>query len=737
MTFAKGSNSRISFVKENQWGVTPDIQDVEVKNLRRVNLEMNLQKDMYETSEISSTRQVSNYVSGTRSVTGKLQAELISGEYTELLANCLESNIAQGIVIENITISLIVNANTVTLSSTTDFVAAGLKVGNVVRLYGSLLDTVNTDNNLVIISLSANSFTAISSSSVDFVNQSSISKCYIVVVGNTLHIPTTNHVDDSFTLARYQEDIATAEVFNGVKTSAFSVNISADSFATLDIDLLGKDVYEVQSNVLQATTTTNTSNPLTVLNGVVISDGIPVANVQSINFFVDRSSELLKANFNRSVVGIESGHIRIAGTLTFVVDENTNLRAAFDKERDISLIISATSGNEKNSNIMSFTFPKIRFGAFSKNDSIGILSITAKFIALLGNADQSYYYSSLYVQDVNNFQYTLPKLGFAGVLFGFTRNGQGVSIGSFKRSSDSFQQLQNLTATDTSTTIKQLSVSQDGDLLVVSSSSTAYLDLYKRNEETFNKTQRLLSISSDSSCISPDGMFIVSCRGNSPYVSVFKNDGNGNFTNVTSTVFDVQVAISASYCEFSKDGKYLAIGLLASPRLHIYERIGDLFIRQSIASPTIIARKVKWSNNNMLITDLSFNLSIYEYTTGLPVKVQDLSFSSSIRDFSISEDSKYIVVTAGIAPYVFLYKKQGSLFVKQNTTSFPSSYNGISVSFDPTGTYISIGVSGVPYVRMLKLLNDNLVEIASTDIQKFSGLGISNCSATTWMPFTE
>jgi hypothetical protein len=87
MSFAQGSRHSLSYVMETTYGVTPNTPTM--KQLRHTSAALALSKDSFQSNEIRSDRQISDFRSGTRRVGEPIGIELSYGSYDDLLESAL------------------------------------------------------------------------------------------------------------------------------------------------------------------------------------------------------------------------------------------------------------------------------------------------------------------------------------------------------------------------------------------------------------------------------------------------------------------------------------------------------------------------------------------------------------------------------------------------------------------------------------------------------------------------
>ena len=118
------------------------------------------------------------------------------------------------------------------------------------------------------------------------------------------------------------------------------------------------------------------------------------------------------------------------------------------------------------------------------------------------------------------------------------------------------------------------SFSPDGAYLAVAHDVSPYLTIYKRNGDTFTKLNTPASgdlpTSAGQGCsFSPDGTYLAVAHTGSPYITIYKRNGD-TFTKLSTPASgDLPTGIGNG-CSFSPNGIYLAVAHYSSPYITIY-----------------------------------------------------------------------------------------------------------------------------------------------------------------------
>ena len=89
-TFASGSGFGVSYVKEDVFGVTP--ANPEMRRLRITSSSVGVSKEGFQSNELRSDRQISDYRQGTYQVSGDMGIEFSFAEFDDILAASVGGN---------------------------------------------------------------------------------------------------------------------------------------------------------------------------------------------------------------------------------------------------------------------------------------------------------------------------------------------------------------------------------------------------------------------------------------------------------------------------------------------------------------------------------------------------------------------------------------------------------------------------------------------------------------------
>lgn len=383
MPISKGVSKQVGYKKETTWGVLAG--NTGGRLLRRVTANFNLVKEAYESGEIRTDRQVSDFRHGVRSAEGTLNGELSSDSYDDFMGSIVGRDFTAITLGAAAQITVTAVGTTYTLvRATGSFLTDGLRVGMVIRAAG-LTTAADNARNLLVASLTATNAVVVPLNGVALTAQGTATSVTLTAPGKQTFVPVTGHTDDSYTVEEFYADIAQSEVYTGMKVNSLSVQLPATGLTTVDIGFAGKDLTQTATTqYFTSPTAQGSTGVFAAVNGVMLVQGAPVALITSADFAIERATENATAVGSNSIADIFTGRIRVTGNLS-VYFEDAAFRNYFNAETPVSIVLTVTADSSATANFVTFTLPKVKLGSFTKDDGeLGIIASTS-FQALLND----------------------------------------------------------------------------------------------------------------------------------------------------------------------------------------------------------------------------------------------------------------------------------------------------------------------------------------------------------------
>lgn len=382
MTIAKGVAKKVGYKKESAWGTAAGASGA--KYLRRVTANFNLTKETYESAEIRTDYQVADMRHGVRSAEGSLNGELSPSTYSDFMQSILARNFTAGGTTTGASITIATSGLFYTVTRAAgSWLTDGFFVGNVIRLTGAGFNPANVANNLLIVSMTATVLTVKVLSATPLVAEGPIASAGADAAGKITYAPLLGHTDDSYTIEEWYSDIAQSEVYTGMKVGTMNVQLPATGLVTCDFSFMGKNLEQKgTSQYFTSPTAAGTNGIFASVSGAMVVNGAPVALITSMDFSVERGLEAANVVGSNFAADVFTGRIRVTGNFSTYFQDGV-FRDYFDSEAKISLVVALSTGEEKNADVVSFSFPLVKVGSATKADSeMGIVQ-DHSFTALL------------------------------------------------------------------------------------------------------------------------------------------------------------------------------------------------------------------------------------------------------------------------------------------------------------------------------------------------------------------
>ena len=340
--------------------------------LRRVSSSLTLSKDTYQSAEINSHRQLSDFRHGVRRVTGGISGELSPLTYEMLFEAALRGTWdITAISLTNTELTSIAADNT--LSTLTagggDPVSLGLRVGDVVRLTGTS-DVTNSGKNFTITGFSgaSNRTIAVSPAPTTMAADTTFT---MAATGGNLIIPASGHVSRKFAFEIWNQDIDVAQLFTECRIGGFNVQLPPTGIGTVEFTVMGRDGVAFEAGAapfFTSPTAETTTGLVAAVNGLLQINGVTKAVVTGANIQLEMNPEGTPVVGSDLVPEIFLGRSLVTGQFTAFF-EDMSLINTFINETEISLLIYLTTSSSGSSDALTFYLPRIKLGGASVDTS--------------------------------------------------------------------------------------------------------------------------------------------------------------------------------------------------------------------------------------------------------------------------------------------------------------------------------------------------------------------------------
>lgn len=386
MTVAQGINKITSYKEQVALG-TPAI-GAGGQTLRRKTSVAKIARATYTNDEIVPHQQSTGVNLGTASSNWDFDGLLSPGTYAGLLQTLLRKVFAATTAITGLSLTIAGSGPFTITRSAGDFLAGGLKIGDVIRITaGTYANPVNRDNNVVITGLTATVITGITLNNSVLIAEGPIATSTVTVIGKKSMPPMTGHTDKLVTIEEWYADISKSELFPDIRIGQADIGLPASGNATIKLASQGLGVRT--NGTAQALTTpaaATTSAVLTAVRGILQVNGSKIQTVTGVTLTVKTAltaeGPIVGSNYSPDM---SRGRIEVMGQFTGLFD-STTLRDLFDSETLTSLMVVMATDTTNNADFVAFSMSAIKLTGADPDDGEKAIVRTYPFTAQLNAA---------------------------------------------------------------------------------------------------------------------------------------------------------------------------------------------------------------------------------------------------------------------------------------------------------------------------------------------------------------
>ena len=384
MANASGLFKALTYKKEVTFGLVPAAPGAQA--LRRISSDLSLKKDTYQSSEIRPDQQIADFRHGVRRAAGKISGDISAKTFSDFIGSACRKVFASLTAATGVSVTIAGSAPNWTVTRAAgSYLTDGFKIGHVIRLSVGTLNAANINKNLLITGLTATVANVITLNASAMVAEGPITGTTITMIGKQTFMPTSGHVQESYSFEHWFSDVPASEVFSGSKINGFTANLAPTGIATIDFDVMGQDVTTSASQYFTSPTAATTTGSMAAVNGVVRMNGATVGILTGLTIKADAGFTGDPVVGSNVVPALYPGILNVTGQATAFFDATT-LRDVFLNETQIEIIAVFTADNTAVSDFVTFVMPRVKLGSHSKSDGDKAISVTMDFQALLNTA---------------------------------------------------------------------------------------------------------------------------------------------------------------------------------------------------------------------------------------------------------------------------------------------------------------------------------------------------------------
>ena len=384
MANASGLFKALTYKKEVTFGLVPAASAAQA--LRRISSDLSLKKDTYQSSEIRPDQQIADFRHGVRRAAGKISGDISAKTFSDFIGSACRKVFASLTAATGVSVTIAGTAPNWTVTRAAgSYLTDGFKIGHVIRLSVGTLNALNINKNLLITGLTATVANVIVLNASAMLAEGPITGTTITMVGKQTFMPTSGHVEESYSIEHWFSDVPASEVFSGCKINGFSADLKPTGIATIDFDVMGQNITTSASQYFTSPTAATTTGSMAAVNGVVRMNGAPVGILTGLTLKAEDGYTGDPVVGSNVVPAFYPGIMKVTGQATAFFDATT-LRDVFLNETEIDIIAAFTADNTATSDFITFVLPRVKLGSHSKSDGDKAISVTMDFQALLNNA---------------------------------------------------------------------------------------------------------------------------------------------------------------------------------------------------------------------------------------------------------------------------------------------------------------------------------------------------------------
>lgn len=384
MTIAQGINKLTVIKKQAGLGVPASGTGGQV--LRRRTSVATEARATYVNDEIAQHQQSTGVNLGTISTEWKLDGLLSPGTYSKLLGSLLRKDFSATAAITGMSITVAGSGPYTLTRAAGDFLAGGIKIGDVVRLTAGAFNAANLNKNLLVTNVTATVVTCIVVNGSTLTAEGPIASATLSVPGKKSLVPLTGHTDDLYTLEEWYADLAKSEKFTDLRMSQVQIGLPASGNATVQFDAMGIGRTLASSQVLTTPTDATTTPVLTAVRGVLFFNGAAVTNVTgaqiTINGNITPEGPIVGSNV---APDMSRGRIQVTGQFTGLFDSHT-IANMYHDETVTSLVLVLTADTTANADFVVFSMGRLKLTGDAPDDGEKGIVRTYPFTAELNGA---------------------------------------------------------------------------------------------------------------------------------------------------------------------------------------------------------------------------------------------------------------------------------------------------------------------------------------------------------------
>lgn len=373
MALAENTAARVAYKAYATGAITSNTQPTSSSDpgasggqvLRRVSCSLDLSKDTYQSNEIRSDKQVTDFRHGVKRVQGSITGELSPATYFDFMeAACRGTK--NGSVVA-LTESDLTSCAMDSTTSTVTFaggapVTLGLRVGDILR-FTNLSNSANNSTNFIILGFSGSSNRVLTVYPAP-TTMTADTAFNVTTVGRSVYVPSSSFVSRKFGIEVYHSELDVHRFFTECRVGGVQLQLPPTGMATIEVPMIGRDMETNSggsSPFFTSPTDATTTGILAAVNGLIRLGGTNVGVVTGMNVNLNLSASADPVVGQNVVPEIFLGRADVTGQITAFLEDFTLLNY-FKNETEVEIIAYLTASSAAAADAMSIHIPRVKFG---------------------------------------------------------------------------------------------------------------------------------------------------------------------------------------------------------------------------------------------------------------------------------------------------------------------------------------------------------------------------------------
>lgn len=382
---AQGIEREVSYKKQTAKGTPASGSGGQL--LRRTSFTPNVTKETYSSAQIASHQQHTGDIHGIASSAAVLNDELSPTTAADFQASLLRKAAVATAPISSLTLTIAASGSLWTVTrSAGDFLADGVKNGDVIRLTGANLNAANINVNLAVVATTALALTVAPVNGKTLIAESAKAASTVTVRGKKIWVPTSGHINEYYTIEDWFSDLnggaGRSHLYSDMQASSYALTAETTGIVTYVLNFAGLGGRTKGATRILTSPTAETTTPLlSSVAGIMLIGGNPQAIITRADFTIDG-----QVAGGQGVIGSNTlpdnqrGRIMVKGNFSYMFVDDT-LATPFENETVTDLTFIFAANKTDAAEFVVFRMPEVKLFTDEGDDGEKQIVRTCAFTA--------------------------------------------------------------------------------------------------------------------------------------------------------------------------------------------------------------------------------------------------------------------------------------------------------------------------------------------------------------------